>query len=189
MIPVELQVIGAALRAVAEEMAAALVRAAFSPNIKERRDSSTALFDARGGMVTQAESIPVHLGAMPEAVAAVMGHAPGPRRRLHPERPLRRRDAPSRRDARLANRARLCGHPRPSRRRRRRRAGEPAGRLAPARGGGCDHPADAARPGGARAPGRADAQSRRTAGRPARAACGAPAGGESRDRALRTLRP
>ena len=78
MIPVELQVIGAALRAVAEEMAAALVRAAFSPNIKERRDSSTALFDARGAMVTQAESIPVHLGAMPEAVAAVMGHAPGP---------------------------------------------------------------------------------------------------------------
>ncbi len=78
MIPVELQVIGAALRAVAEEMAAALVRAAFSPNIKERRDSSTALFDERGAMVTQAESIPVHLGAMPEAVAAVMSHDPGP---------------------------------------------------------------------------------------------------------------
>jgi N-methylhydantoinase B len=78
MIPVELQVIGAALRAVAEEMGAALVRAAFSPNIKERRDCSTALFDARGRMVTQAEHIPVHLGAMPEAVAAVMARDPGP---------------------------------------------------------------------------------------------------------------
>jgi N-methylhydantoinase B len=75
---VELQVIGAALRAVAEEMGAALVRAAFSPNIKERRDCSTALFDGRGRMVTQAEHIPVHLGAMPEAVAAVMAHDPGP---------------------------------------------------------------------------------------------------------------
>ena len=78
MIPIELQVIGAALRAVAEEMGAALVRAAFSPNIKERRDCSTALFDTRGRMVTQAESIPVHLGAMPEAVAAVMGYDPAP---------------------------------------------------------------------------------------------------------------
>ena len=78
MIPVELQVIGAALRAVAEEMGAALVRAAFSPNIKERRDCSTALFDARGQMVTQAEHIPVHLGAMPEAVAAVLARDPGP---------------------------------------------------------------------------------------------------------------
>jgi N-methylhydantoinase B len=78
VIPVELQVIGAALRAVAEEMGAALIRAAFSPNIKERRDCSTALFDARGRMVTQAEHIPVHLGAMPEAVAAVMACDPGP---------------------------------------------------------------------------------------------------------------
>jgi N-methylhydantoinase B len=78
VIPVELQVIGAALRAVAEEMGAALVRAAFSPNIKERRDCSTALFDARGQMVTQAEHIPVHLGAMPEAVAAVLARNPGP---------------------------------------------------------------------------------------------------------------
>jgi N-methylhydantoinase B len=78
VIPVELQVIGAALRAVAEEMGAALIRAAFSPNIKERRDCSTALFDARGRMVTQAEHIPVHLGAMPEAVEAVMACGPGP---------------------------------------------------------------------------------------------------------------
>jgi N-methylhydantoinase B len=76
MIPVELQVIGHSLRAVAEEMGAVLVRSSFSPNIKERRDCSTALFDEHGRMVTQAEHIPVHLGAMPEAVAAVMTREP-----------------------------------------------------------------------------------------------------------------
>jgi N-methylhydantoinase B len=78
VIPVELQVIGSALRAIAEEMGAVLVRSAFSSNIKERRDCSTALFDARGRMVVQAEHIPVHLGAMPEAVAAVIVHDPAP---------------------------------------------------------------------------------------------------------------
>jgi N-methylhydantoinase B len=75
---IELQVIGSALRAVCEEMGAALVRSAFSANIKERRDCSTALFDERGRMVAQAEHIPVHLGAMPDAVAAVAAHDPGP---------------------------------------------------------------------------------------------------------------
>jgi len=74
---IELQVIGSALRAVAEEMGAALVRSAFSANIKERRDCSTALFDSDGRMIAQAEHIPVHLGAMPDAVAAVMAHDPG----------------------------------------------------------------------------------------------------------------
>jgi N-methylhydantoinase B len=69
---VELQVIGSALRAVAEEMGAVLIRSAFSANIKERRDCSTAIFDERGRMIAQAEHIPVHLGAMPDAVAAVM---------------------------------------------------------------------------------------------------------------------
>ena len=78
MIPVELQVIGSGLRAIAEEMGAVLVRSAFSANIKERRDCSTALFDEEGHMVTQAEHIPVHLGAMPEAVAAVREHEPAP---------------------------------------------------------------------------------------------------------------
>jgi N-methylhydantoinase B len=71
-------VIAAGLRAIAEEMGAVLVRSAFSANIKERRDCSTALFDERGRMVTQAEHIPVHLGAMPEAVAAVRAHDPAP---------------------------------------------------------------------------------------------------------------
>jgi N-methylhydantoinase B len=76
--PVELQVLAGALRAVCEEMGAVLIRSAHSANIKERRDASTALFDRRGEMVMQAEHIPVHLGAMPAAVAAVLDceHAP-----------------------------------------------------------------------------------------------------------------
>jgi N-methylhydantoinase B len=69
---IELQVIGASLRSIAEEMGAALIRSAFSANIKERRDCSTALFDEGGRMIAQAEHIPVHLGAMPDAVAAVI---------------------------------------------------------------------------------------------------------------------
>jgi N-methylhydantoinase B len=73
---IQLQVLGNALRTVAEEMGAALIRSAFSANIKERRDCSTALFDDRGRMVAQAEHIPVHLGAMPDAVAAVIEHEP-----------------------------------------------------------------------------------------------------------------
>ena len=72
----ELQILGSLLRAIAEEMGAVLVRSAFSANIKERRDCSTALFDERGRMIAQAEHIPVHLGAMPDAVAAVMVHEP-----------------------------------------------------------------------------------------------------------------
>ena len=70
--PVTLSVLASALSGIAEEMGAVLIRGAYSSNIKERRDCSTALFDARGRMVAQAEHIPVHLGAMPEAVAAIM---------------------------------------------------------------------------------------------------------------------
>jgi N-methylhydantoinase B len=77
--PVDLQVLAGALHAICEEMGAVLIRSAHSANIKERRDASTALFDATGEMVMQAEHIPVHLGAMPAAVAAVLDeeHAPG----------------------------------------------------------------------------------------------------------------
>src|SRR5437763_16589287 len=79
MNPVDLQVIAGALKAACDEMGAVLVRSAHSANIKERRDCSTALFDPQGEMVMQAEHIPVHLGAMPAAVAAVLYrvHAPG----------------------------------------------------------------------------------------------------------------
>ncbi len=69
--PITLRVVSGALRAACEEMGAVLVKAAHSANIKERRDASCALFDAEGQMVMQAEHIPVHLGAMPDAVAAV----------------------------------------------------------------------------------------------------------------------
>ena len=75
---IELQVLGSALRSIAEEMGAVLIRSSFSANIKERRDCSTALFDERGRMIAQAEHIPVHLGALPDAVAAVRAHEPGP---------------------------------------------------------------------------------------------------------------
>jgi len=75
---VALQVLGAGLRAVAEEMGAVLIRSAFSANIKERRDCSTALFDTRGRMIAQAEHIPVHLGALPGAVQAVLARRPQP---------------------------------------------------------------------------------------------------------------
>jgi N-methylhydantoinase B len=71
--PIELQIITGALRAACDEMGVVLIRSAHSSNIKERRDASTALFDADGEMVMQAEHIPVHLGAMPAAVAAVLG--------------------------------------------------------------------------------------------------------------------
>jgi N-methylhydantoinase B len=74
--PLELTVWANAVAMIAEEMGTILVRSSLSPNIRERRDASAALFDARGRMVAQAAHIPVHLGAMPEAVRAVMARAP-----------------------------------------------------------------------------------------------------------------
>ncbi|KDE58989.1 5-oxoprolinase [Halostagnicola sp. A56] len=76
--PITLEVLRNQLESAAEEMGQTLIRGAYSPNIKERRDCSTALFDAEGRMVAQAEHIPVHLGAMPESVAAVREHDPKP---------------------------------------------------------------------------------------------------------------
>ncbi|MFZ5810637.1 MAG: hydantoinase B/oxoprolinase family protein [Thermodesulfobacteriota bacterium] len=70
--PILLEVYRHRFAAVAEEMGVALMRTAFSPNIKERRDFSCALFDASGFLVAQAEHIPVHLGAMPLSVRAVL---------------------------------------------------------------------------------------------------------------------
>mgnify|MGYP000350866502 FL=1 len=69
---VTLEVVRNGCIAVAEEMNANLVRTGYSPNIKERRDCSCALFDAGGEMVSQAENMPVHLGAMPFSVAAAV---------------------------------------------------------------------------------------------------------------------
>src|SRR6478736_4341838 len=76
--PIALQVATGALRAACEEMGAVLIRSSHSANIKERHDCSTALFDPVGQMVMQAEHIPVHLGSMPEAVAAVIGREQRP---------------------------------------------------------------------------------------------------------------
>jgi len=75
---VELEIMRHQLESVAEEMGEVLIRGAYSPNITERRDCSTALFDADGRMVAQAEHIPVHLGAMPDAVAVVLERDPQP---------------------------------------------------------------------------------------------------------------
>jgi N-methylhydantoinase B len=73
-----LSVWSSAVSMIAEEMGAVLIRGAISPNIRERRDASCALFDADGAMVAQAAHIPVHLGALPEAVRAVRGRDPRP---------------------------------------------------------------------------------------------------------------
>lgn len=70
--PIKLEVIKNALISVAEEMGAVLQRTAFSPNIKERRDFSCAIFDRHGRMIAQAAHIPVHLGSMPMSVRSVI---------------------------------------------------------------------------------------------------------------------
>ncbi|PSP93591.1 5-oxoprolinase [Halobacteriales archaeon QS_4_62_28] len=75
---VELEILRNQLESIAEEMGEVLVRGAYSPNITERRDCSTALFDADGRLVAQAEHIPVHLGAMPRAVDAIRDRDPVP---------------------------------------------------------------------------------------------------------------
>ncbi|HEV2671941.1 MAG TPA: hydantoinase B/oxoprolinase family protein [Gemmatimonadales bacterium] len=75
---VGLEVMAHAFASVAEEMGLVLVHSALSPNIRERRDASAALFDADGEMIAQAAHIPVHLGALADAVAAVRQLAPAP---------------------------------------------------------------------------------------------------------------
>ena len=75
---VGLEVMAHAFAGIAEEMGEVLVFSSLSPNIRERRDASAALFDADGEMIAQAAHIPVHLGAMAEAVAAVRQLGPKP---------------------------------------------------------------------------------------------------------------
>ncbi len=78
---IELEIFRQLFTALAEEMGAALKRASFSPNIKERRDYSCALFDPAGAAVALGDHMPVHLGAMPMSVTAALEHfgslAPG----------------------------------------------------------------------------------------------------------------
>jgi N-methylhydantoinase B len=78
--PTTLEIYRALFTSVAEEMGVALRRTAFSPNIKERRDYSCAVFDASGRVIAQGDHMPVHLGSMPMAVAAALNEiefAPG----------------------------------------------------------------------------------------------------------------
>jgi N-methylhydantoinase B len=70
--PIRLEVFKHLFSAIAEEMGVVLRKASYSPNIKERRDFSCALFDAQGRMIAQASHIPVHLGAMPLSVKAAI---------------------------------------------------------------------------------------------------------------------
>lgn len=69
---ITLEIFRSALTAIAEEMGAVLTRSSYSPNIKERRDFSCALFDQTGRMIAQAAHMPVHLGSMPDSVAAAL---------------------------------------------------------------------------------------------------------------------
>ena len=70
--PVQLEIFKSLFHAIAEEMGATLKRTAFSPNIKERRDYSCAIFNAGGDMVAQGDHMPVHLGSMPLSVRAAI---------------------------------------------------------------------------------------------------------------------
>ena len=72
--PIELEVFRNLYHSIAEEMGAALRRTSFSPNIKERRDYSCAVFDSSGRVIAMGDHMPVHLGSMPMSVAAAVGH-------------------------------------------------------------------------------------------------------------------
>jgi len=70
--PIELEIFKNLYHSIAEEMGAALRRTAFSPNIKERRDYSCAVFDGAGGVIAMGDHMPVHLGSMPMSVRAAI---------------------------------------------------------------------------------------------------------------------
>jgi N-methylhydantoinase B len=72
--PVELEIFKNLYHSIAEEMGAALRRTAFSPNIKERRDYSCAIFDSAGQVIAMGDHMPVHLGSMPMSVQAAVDH-------------------------------------------------------------------------------------------------------------------
>src|SRR5215471_17036761 len=73
---IELEIFKNLFHSIAEEMGAALRRTAFSPNIKERRDYSCAVFDAAGQVIAMGDHMPVHLGSMPMSVQAAIEAAP-----------------------------------------------------------------------------------------------------------------
>lgn len=77
--PIELEIFKNLYHSIAEEMGAALQRTAFSPNIKERRDYSCAVFDGQGQVIAMGDHMPVHLGSMPMSVQAAIDAGP-----MHP---------------------------------------------------------------------------------------------------------
>src|SRR5579884_2675936 len=74
--PIELAIFKNSFHSIAEEMGAALRRTAFSPNIKERRDYSCAVFDSHGDVIAMGDHMPVHLGSMPMSVRAAIDASP-----------------------------------------------------------------------------------------------------------------
>jgi N-methylhydantoinase B len=74
--PIEVEIFKNIFHSIAEEMGAALRRTAFSPNIKERRDYSCAIFDRHGEVIAMGDHMPVHLGSMPKSVRAVLDDFP-----------------------------------------------------------------------------------------------------------------
>src|SRR5499426_1746901 len=71
---IKLEIYRSLYTSVAEEMGVSLRRTAFSPNIKERRDYSCAIFDRKGRLIAQGDHMPVHLGSMPMSVRAAIEH-------------------------------------------------------------------------------------------------------------------
>src|SRR5215203_4088645 len=74
--PIKAEVVARYLLATSEEMGATLMRTAFSPNIKERADCSTAIFDAQGQVIALAQRVPIHLGSMVGAVDEILKRYP-----------------------------------------------------------------------------------------------------------------
>src|SRR5438034_10103609 len=84
--PTTLEIYRALYTSVAEEMGDALRRTAFSPNIKERRDYSCAVFDADGEVIAMGDHMPVHLGSMPMSVRAAIDHSKIDRSKIDPSK-------------------------------------------------------------------------------------------------------
>ena len=105
--PIELEIFKNLYHSIAEEMGAALRRTAFSPNIKERRDYSCAVFDGAGEVIAMGDHMPVHLGSMPMSVrAAIDAGAMEAGRCGDAERSVSRRHASA---GHHAGRAGVCG--------------------------------------------------------------------------------
>ena len=136
--PITLEIIWNGLKSIADKTWVALKKSAYSTNIKERHDHSTAIADARGRLIAQAEmSLPIHLASMLDLmrISSPLRRRHRRGRHLHRQRPARgRRNAPARHQHGDAGiRRRPAGgvrvQPRPPRRRRRHRAGTMSGGM------------------------------------------------------------